>query len=372
MEKMKRYQNQFFFILLGLSVILCFFILRPFLITLLIAMAFAVVLNPVYKQVRRLFGRWKGIAAIVTILGMLIILAAPLTLIISRVVTESRQAYASLGSELTQPDSIIRRIEQPIQAYVPSFQIHLDSIVRPFLQSLSDNAATIFATTITTILNTIIFFIGLFFLLKDGSEIKRWLLEISPLPNEYDGVIIYRLEATINSVIHGSLLIALIQGTAAGIGYAIFGLPNPTLFGLLTAFASLIPGIGTAVITLPAALYLYLTGNPISGLGLAIWGLTLVGTIDNVFRPFIISMRKGVNVHPFLVFISVLGGLAFFGPWGFLLGPVTISFLLALLDVFGEFLSGTADEPGQSLLPKHKSRLLAMTNRLKRKIPNHK
>jgi predicted PurR-regulated permease PerM len=338
MERTKPYQNQFFFILLGISVVLCFFVLRPFLISLIIAIAFTVVLNPFYRRIRALFGRWKGIAAFITILLSLIIVAIPLSLIISRVVIESQQAYGGLGSELAQPDNLIHRIEKPIQSVIPSFQLNLDAIVRPVLQIVSDNAANIFATTVTTIINAFIFFIGLFFLLRNGDEIKQWIISISPLPNEYDGVIMYRLEATINSVIRGSLFVALIQGTMAGIGFRIFGLSHPTLLGFVTAFASLIPGAGTAVVTLPSAAYLYLNGHPLQGIGLALWGLVAVGLIDNALGPKIIGMGRGVNVHPFLILVSVLGGLAFFGPWGFLLGPITISFLLALLDVFREFI----------------------------------
>lgn len=338
MEKTPRYQNQFFFILLGISFILAFFILRPFLITLLVAIAFATVLNPLYRWIQRPFGKWTGIPAFLTILIMIILVAAPVTFIISQIVTESRSAYTTIGSELSHPDSFIRRIEEPIQQYIPNFNINLDAVVGPLLQTLSDRAGSIFATTVTTIINTVIFFIGLFFMMKNGNEIKRWLLEVSPLPNMYDGVIIHRLESTIKSVIQGSLLISSVQGVLAGIGYSIFGVPNPTLLGLLTAIASLIPGVGTPIITLPSAAYLYFSGHPIAGLGMALWGLTAVSLIDNIIGPQIIGKGKGVNIHPFLILVSVLGGLAFFGPWGFLLGPLTISLLLALLDVFADYI----------------------------------
>lgn len=344
MEKIKKYQNQFFFILLSISFILSFFILRPFLITLLVAIAFSVVLDPIYSRIKRLFGGWNGVSAFITIIGTLIVFTIPLSFLITRVITESTQAYTSLGTELAQPDHIIHRLEQPIQAFIPSFQIKLDAIVKPILQTLTDNVANIFSTTVSTVVNTCIFFIGLFFLLKDGNEIKRWLLEISPLPNAYDGIIIHRLEATVHSVIQGSLFISLIQGTMAGIGFAIFGVPNPTLLGLLTALASLIPAIGTPVITMPAAAFLYFTGHPIAGVGMMLWGLTAVGLIDNALGPLIIGRGKGVNIHPFLILISVLGGLAFFGLWGFLLGPLTISFLLSLLDVFGDYMILADDE----------------------------
>lgn len=338
MEKIPRYQNQFFFILLGISFVLAFFILRPFLISLLVAIAFATVLHPVYRFIQKPFGRWTGIPAFLTILLTMIVVIAPVSFIASRIITESRSAYGAIGSELAQSDSFLHQIEDPIRQFIPDFRLNVDAVVRPLLQMLSDRAGSIFATTVTTIINTVIFFIGLFFLLKNGNEIKRWMIQISPLPNAYDGVIIHRLEATITSVIRGSLFIAIVQGIIAGIGYMIFGVPNPTLLGFLTAIASLIPGLGTPIITIPSALYLYFTGNQIGGIGMAIWGFTAVSLIDNLLGPFIIGQGKGVNIHPFLILISVLGGLAFFGPWGFILGPLAISFLLALLDVFAEYI----------------------------------
>lgn len=372
MEKIPRYQNQFFFILLGISFVLAFFILRPFLITLLVAIAFATVLHPVYRWIQRPFGRWTSIPAFLTILITIAVVAVPVTFIISRVVTESKDAYSAIGTELAHPDGFLRRIEEPIQLYFPNFHLNIDAVVQPLLQTLSDQAGNIFTTTVTTIINTVIFFIGLFFMMKNGNDIKRWLLEVSPLPNIYDGVIVNRLEATINSVIRGSLFISCIQGIMAGIGYMTFGVPNPTLLGLLTAIASLIPGVGTPIITLPSAAYLYFTGHPIAGLGMALWGMTAVSLIDNIIGPSIIGKGKGVNIHPFLILVSVLGGLAFFGPWGFLLGPLTISLLLALLDVFAEFIemknTDNRSSNSNQILPDKTTKRIATIQKNKRRV----
>jgi predicted PurR-regulated permease PerM len=339
MEKILRYQNQFFFILLGLSFVLVFLIFRPFLTTLIIAIVFSTILYPLYHLIQRPFGTWKSIPAILTIVILLLIIIAPTGFLISRIVTESTQAYTTIGSELSKPDSFIHQTESAIQRAIPSFNIDVDSIIKPLLQTLTNKAGSIFATTISTIINTVIFFIAMFFLLKNGQEIKRWLIDISPLPNIYDGVIIQRLAATMNSVVRGSICVAIIQGIVAGLGFIVFGMPNPTLLGFLTAIASLIPGIGTPIVTLPSAIFLYLSGHPIAGIGMAIWGIIAVSLIDNIVGPQIIGSGKGVNIHSFLILISVLGGLTFFGPWGFILGPVTLSFFLALLDVFSEYIA---------------------------------
>jgi predicted PurR-regulated permease PerM len=134
----------------------------------------------------------------------------------------------------------------------------------------------------------------------------------------------------------GTLFIALIQGLLAGVGFWIFGLPQPALWGTLTIITALVPVVGTALIWLPASIYLFSTGVTGMALGLFLWGAILVGSIDNFLRPKLIE--RYMKVHPFFILISVLGGLSLFGPLGFLLGPLVLSLILALLEIYPEFL----------------------------------
>ena len=128
------------------------------------------------------------------------------------------------------------------------------------------------------------------------------------------------------------MIIAVIQGASTSIGLAIFGVPNAIIWGMVAAVASLIPGLGTSLIILPAILYLFLNEQTMQAAGLIIWGMTAVGLIDNFLGPKIVG--RGMKLHPLLVILAVLGGFAFFGPIGFILGPLTLGMFLALFDIY--------------------------------------
>mgnify|MGYP001572074651 FL=1 len=177
-----------------------------------------------------------------------------------------------------------------------------------------------------------IFLVALYYLFKDGDKLKTAVVSLSPLQDIHDETIFNKLEVTINSVIRGSLAIALIQGILTAIGFAIFGVPNATLWGSVAAIAALVPGIGTALVLLPAILYLYLSGETLSAVGLLLWGMTAVGLVDNFLGPKLVE--RGMQLHPFLILLSILGGISFFGPLGFLLGPLILGLLFALLEVY--------------------------------------
>jgi len=137
---------------------------------------------------------------------------------------------------------------------------------------------------------------------------------------------------SIRSIIGGSIVVAICQGIVSGIGFAIFGIPNPALWGTLAGLAALIPGVGTSLILIPAVVYAFVAGSLFHGIGLGIWGLTAVGLLDNFLSPKLIG--GGLKIHPLIVLFSIIGGLTFFGPEGFLLGPLTISLLMALLGIY--------------------------------------
>jgi predicted PurR-regulated permease PerM len=140
------------------------------------------------------------------------------------------------------------------------------------------------------------------------------------------------MEQAVYSIFAGSIIVALVQGILTGIGFTIFGVPNPALWGSIASVAALIPGVGTALVVVPGILYLFFTGSTGYAIGLLVWGILAVSLIDNFLGPILVN--RGVKIHPFLILLSVLGGLIFFGPVGFLLGPIILAFLFALLDIY--------------------------------------
>lgn len=329
----KKFQIYFFVILFLAVLLLIFFIFLPFLIPLSIAVALAVVCQPFYKRVMRLIGNRKGLAALLTITVVIIVVLTPLMIIGLVVFSEAREFSAQINNG--GDDSITQMqvfVEERVARFFPDFSLDFNEYARQGVNWLIQNLGIIFSGIAQVLLS---FFLGLmafYYLLKDGGKLVQALVMLSPLPDDYDREILTKLENAINSVIRGSLTIALIQGILTGIGLTIFGVPNPALLGSIATITALIPGIGTSLVLIPAIIFLFVTGSLGHGIGLLVWGIIAVGLIDNVLGPKL--MRSGIRIHPFLILLSVIGGLGFFGPIGFLFGPVILSLLFALIEIY--------------------------------------
>ena len=172
----------------------------------------------------------------------------------------------------------------------------------------------------------------LYYFLKEGVAIKNGLAKQSPIADKEAIAIFTQLSRTITGIVKGSLTIAAIQGILSGIGYFIFAIPNPSLWGVTTAIAALIPGLGTSLVLIPAIIYLLVIGSVGNAVGLMLWAIFMVGLIDNFLSPKLMS--RGAQLHPLLILLSVLGGISFFGAVGVFMGPLTVSLLFALYTTY--------------------------------------
>jgi len=326
----------FFAILLGVSVF-AFFILKPFLAVAAVGAALAVVLQPVFRWFKYGalgVGERNGLAALCTLLVFLLILCAPLFIIGSVVFEQSEALYRSvaLGSS-TGP--FIASINDFVNNLLPEgFQFNLADQASSALAFISEHIATIFTATLATSLAFLLTIFTLFYFLKDGAAWRDFIVRISPLSDADDVRLLSRLAQATDGIVRGYLLIGVIQGVLMGAGLALFGVPQAALWGVVAAIASLIPTVGTALVSVPAVLYLVVTGAPAAAIGLIVWAIVMVGSVDNVLNPII--MGKRIAIPPLLILFSVLGGVALMGPVGLLLGPLTLSFLHSLFSIYKE------------------------------------
>lgn len=309
-----------------------FLVFSPFIGILAMAAIFSMVLQPMYKKILFLL-RFEWLSSLAVILILAVFIAIPLVFLSWQIFQEAQSLYVQVaGAEIPYLEKLTLLIEKPIQNFVPDFSINLKLYSEKFFNWFIGNLGPIVSGTTQIFFNFILLIIILFFFLKDNEKFKKNIIELSPLENKYDNLIIEKIETAVNSVIKGSLLIAMAQGLLAGIGFWIFGIPSPTLWGTVGAVCSLIPGVGTAIVTVPAVIYLIINGNLFAAISLLIWGLILVGLTDNLLRP--IFYKKGVPTHPIFILFAVLGGLTFFGPAGLIFGPVVLSLFLAVLEIY--------------------------------------
>jgi predicted PurR-regulated permease PerM len=228
-------------------------------------------------------------------------------------------------------------VETAVQAYVPDFEINLSDQIRQSASWFAGNIGTLFTGTLSVVVTFLIAMLGSFYLFKDGERLVSWLVKVSPLKDAEDKIILERIARSIRSVATGTVLVAILQGLLAGVGFAIFGIPRPILWGTIGALGALLPGLGTITIMVPGVLYLLYLGNITAAVGLMIWAAVCIVVVDNFISPYLMS--RGNNLHPFVVLLSVLGGIALFGPIGFIIGPVMISLFLVLLELYGQYMS---------------------------------
>lgn len=323
-----RYQTVVFSIVFLTIGILSALIFWPFLTPLALASIVAILTYPVYKKILKSV-KSESVAAAITVLLLILLILAPLVMITNQIITEAQGLYVSVtSSENISVDFITSKIEVVVQKYIPDFNINAREYVSVFASWVVDRLGGIFSGTLDLLIKFVLSLVALFYFLRDGEQFKKQILALSPLSEDKDMMISDSLKASINSVLVGSLAVALVQGLLSGIGFALFGVPNATLWGTVAGVAALVPGVGTALVWIPAVVYLFFYGSAGVWIAQLLWSVLLVGLIDNFLAPFIIN--KGVNIHPLLILFSILGGLQFFGAEGFLLGPLVVGLLFAL------------------------------------------
>ena len=334
MPNHKTETNFIFAFLIGLLIII-FFIFRPYLYAIITAAAFATVFYPVHKKIVT-YLKSEGWAAFVTTILIITIIIAPLTFAGIQIIGQATSLYSSLVADQTTTESgiatITNNIQTMVQMIAPGAEIDIKKYLAEGLTALIGRFGGIFTGTFYLIINIFLAILACFYFLKNADELKERTASLLPLRVSYFHNIIRELESAVDSIIRGSMVIALIQGVLLGTGFFLFGVPNALLWGSIGAIAALIPGLGTALVSTPAIIYLFATDHSTAAICLIVWSIALVGMIDNLLSPYLIG--RGMNIHSFLVLLAILGGIAFFGPLGIILGPLTLSLLFALLSTY--------------------------------------
>ena len=177
-----------------------------------------------------------------------------------------------------------------------------------------------------------LFLLMLFFLLRDGGRLKKELRPISPFSEEQEHLIFDHLEHTINGALQAVVVVPVVQGILAGIGFFMFGVPSPLVWGTAVILAATVPLIGSPLGWLPACAYLLVQGATGPAIGLLVYCTVVVSGSDNVVKPLLLS--GSAKIHPLLGFLSIIGGVLAFGVFGFLIGPVVLSLVLSAIRIY--------------------------------------
>ena len=342
---MENKSQYYFFLLILIGVaILAFFIFYSYLTSLLLALVFSVMFRPLHRWISRIFSggsQSSSLSTFITLAIVAILVITPLIFLAKQIYVESENLYYGLTDEgerstlITSLNAFSESLSNRLYGVFPAYNFNSFNITRyvqNFLEWSFANLDTIFSSLSKFVIEIFIMLFALFYLLRDGGKFKRDFILMSPLDDNFDEKIFYKLKQAIRSIVVGSLVVGVIQGILTGLGFYIFGVPNPALWGSFAVISALIPGIGTSLVIVPGVIYLFFTSTNIYAFGLLAWGILGVGLIDNFLGPMLIN--RGGQVHPFLILLSVMGGLAFFGPIGFIAGPLIVALLFALLEIY--------------------------------------
>jgi len=318
------------FAIIGLLLLLAFFILKPILLTTIAGLILALIFYPVQKRLVLKIKR-KNISALIICIFVLIIIVIPLWFFVPMLVKQTFDLYVELqksdmGSLVTiffpsASSEFIRQTAVTLNSFIAN-------LTSSFLSSFSD---LILNTPIIALQGILILFV-FFFGLRDGDQLVSYLRSISPFSKESNDKVIKQFEDITRSVVFGQVIIGLVQGIVTGIGFFIFGVPNALLLTIVATLVGIFPIIGPWLVWIPVDIYLFLSGRTGAGFGLLIYGSLIINWIDTLIRPLIVSKKTKIN--PAIILVSMVGGLIMFGVLGLVIGPLVISYLLLLLEFY--------------------------------------
>jgi predicted PurR-regulated permease PerM len=320
-----------------LATALFLWVVSPFWSPLLLAAVLAAVFQrPLGRLTRSLGGRRRSAGALIS-LGVLIVIVMPFASIATITAREAISGFEYLRDTMgVQSVSDLKTAPLPPAAERALNAAHL---TREQVHDFASRAATraeefgpeLLKQSWEVFFHTVLMLLAFYFLLVDGPLLVRWLWSVSPLQARQTEELLTEFHNVATGAIVGNVTTALLQGALAGIGFAVFGVGRAFFFGLLTALASFVPVIGTALVWVPAVGVLALGGHAGAALGLGIWCLVGVVGVEHLAKPFILRATSGGEMHTGLMFLALLGGLEVFGLLGVILGPLIVSFFVSLM-----------------------------------------
>jgi predicted PurR-regulated permease PerM len=342
---MKDQARRTFILLIVLSIVLLGVIVRPLSEALFFACVLAGTLYPIQVWLRKKLRNRPQTSAGMLCAVVLLALVAPFGGLAAFAVKESidgarfiaktvqSEGVQGLLDELPEP---VRKLAEDLRRRFPLEEEDIDSAVQQQASAQSGKAARavtgVLAATGSFVFQAALMTIALFFLLVDGPRLVAWLEKVSPLEEGQTTELLIEFRKVTGAVLISSLATAGVQSAAALLGYLVTGVPHPVFFTTVTFFVSFIPAIGAGGMCLAAALILIAMGKTWMALFLAIWGVLVVGTVDNIIKPLL--AKRGMHMHGAIVFFALIGGLAAFGTVGLLAGPLFVSFFLALVRIY--------------------------------------
>lgn len=334
---------------------LSYLIFEPFLIAILWGVILAMLFYPLYSKLNKRI-RNRSLCSILMCILIFLIIIGPFISLGIVLVDEAVGAYRSAEQYIRSGEyqSLVSIIEHPfivsisdkIENLIGTSQISFSSQILTFLNKTQSFIIKNIGSTIQRlsqfIIDFIFVFLTMYYLFKDGEKLVTSFKSIIPLNESQTDAILSQMKEVSQATIYGGVTVSLLQGFLGGLAFLIVGISSPVFWGALMALLSFFPLFGAWIVFIPAVIVLFVQGSIWKGIFLLLWGAGVVSTVDNFLRPYLVSGKT--QIHPLLLFFSILGGLQVFGLIGIIIGPVLVSVFVVFISIVQSQMKETAKE----------------------------
>ena len=336
------------------------FLIRDFLLDILLAAIFAGLLRPLFEKSLPAFGGRRALAAVVIVLIVILAAVLPFSAIITVIWSEAVQlgeaAVMWVRSIVDHPDQLLallpKRVadDEGFRKAFASFTAQTADNVSVLAGFLSRSLSLATLGAVRMLFDLFVISFAVVYFLQYGPALAESIVKRIPVARAEARAIADKTLRVTAATLKSIVIIGAVQGVLVGLGFDVAGIREPWFWGTVAAMASTVPGLGSGLVWAPGAAYLLLTGHPLAGVGLALWGAAVVFFGDSLLRLYIVG--RGAAMPGLLVFLSTLGGLTVLGPSGILIGPVLAGILLGVLDLYHSVLQSSGLSNGSDATPR--------------------
>jgi len=316
--------------------------IRQFLMAIFMAGIFSALSYPLYRRFERWFRGRRGLASLATLLLIVVVVILPLGgllgIVTGQAIKVGEAVTPWVAKQLSQPDAISDTLKSlpfydKVEPYRNLILTKAGELVGHISGFLINRLRSVTLGTVNFIFMLFIMLYTMFFFLMDGDKLIDKILYYLPLEDQDERRMLDKFTSVTRATLKGTAVIGILQGTLAGAAFAVVGIDSAVFWGTIMAVLSFIPGIGTALVWVPAVIFLAATGHPAKAIGLGVFCAAVVGSIDNLLRPILVG--RDTQMHELMILFGTLGGIIMFGVVGIIIGPIIAALFVTIWEIYG-------------------------------------